>query len=70
MAKFMKQISLDEDADDDVCEYEFNGIGRLILRTIHGTVIIDIRDNDVNAFNVLSGRIDHLLIGKKHKIIT
>ena len=65
MAKTMTQIVLDDDADEDVCEYEFEGTGRLILDTKHGMVIIDIRRDDVNAFTVMGKRVDHLLIGKR-----
>jgi hypothetical protein len=58
----MTEIQLHDEADDDVTSYQFNGTGRLILETIHGCVIIDIRKDDVNAFTTYSGRVDHLLI--------
>ena len=59
----MKQIDLGEDCDERVCEYEFPGKGRLILDTIHGQIIIDIRHNDVNSFVFEDGkRVDHLMV--------
>jgi hypothetical protein len=58
----MTEIPLDEVADEDVVSYQFNGTGRLVLETIHGCVVIDIRKDDVNAFTVYDGRVDHLLI--------
>jgi len=63
----MKQILLDDDADEDVCKYKFIGMGRLILNTIHGEIIIDIRRDDVSAFVLDGKRIDFLLLkGKKN----
>lgn len=63
----MKQIELDKDADDDICEYNFIGIGRLILNTIHGRIIIDIRKKEVNSFIFAEDgkRIDKLLLKSK-----
>jgi hypothetical protein len=59
----MKRIAPQEDDDDDVCHYEFPDCGRLILDTIHGRIIIDVRKNDVNSFVFVNGvRIDKLLI--------
>jgi hypothetical protein len=58
----MIEVPVGDDADDDVCHYRFEGKGRLILDTIHGTVIIDIRPNDVNAFTTVGRREDHLLL--------
>jgi hypothetical protein len=58
----MIEVPVGEDADEDVCHYRFEGMGRLILDTIHGTVIIDIRANDVNAFTTDGRRKDHLLL--------
>ena len=55
-----------EDNDEGVEHYLFDGTGRLILDTIHGRVCIDIRGNDVNAFVIdKDGRTDFLLIPKK-----
>jgi hypothetical protein len=57
------QVPVGEDADDDVCHYRFEGTGRLILDTIHGTVFIDVRARDVYAFTMAVGRReDHLLL--------
>jgi len=59
----MEQVQPQEDSDEDVCEYTFNECGRLILNTIHGQIIIDIRAGDVNSFVFKDGRrIDHLLL--------
>jgi hypothetical protein len=60
----MTRIELDADeSDEDCCHYEFDGKGRLILDTVHGKIIIDIRARDVNAFTFVDGkRVDHLLI--------
>ena len=59
----MQQIDLSDDCDEGVCRYRFIGQGRLILDTIHGQVIVDIRCNDVNAFVFEEGkRTDHLLV--------
>jgi hypothetical protein len=57
----------DEDNDEGIEHYKFDGLGRLILDTINGCVIIDIRGNDVNAFTIDKeyGRKDFLLIPKK-----
>ena len=57
----------EDECDDDVCAYRFNGCGRLILETKHGTIFIDIRRNDVNAYTLEHGRMDHLLISKKYE---
>lgn len=55
-----------EDNDEGIEHYLFNGFGRLILGTIHGVVTIDIRRDDVNAFVIdEDGRTDFLLIPKK-----
>jgi hypothetical protein len=54
----------DEAGEPPVYEYELSNIGRLILHTIHGTVYIDVRENDVNAFSLQGGRKDYLLIPK------
>ena len=56
----------DEDNDEGIEHYWFDGLGRLILDTIHGRICIDIRCNDVNAFTVDKelGRKDFLLIHK------
>jgi len=63
---FMIEIK-NEDNDEGIEHYKFDGFGRLILDTIHGCVIIDIRENDVNAFTIDKeyGRKDFLLIPKK-----
>jgi hypothetical protein len=59
----MIQVPLGADSDEDVCQYRFPGKGRLILNTVHGQIIIDVRADDVNAFVFESGqRVDHLLI--------
>ena len=57
----------DEDNDEGIEYYRFEDYGRLILDTVHGCVIIDIRGNDVNAFTIDKehGRKDFLLIPKK-----
>ena len=63
---FMIEIK-DEDNDEGVEHYKFDGFGRLILDTVHGRVCIDIRANDVNAFTIDKdyGRKDFLLIPKE-----
>lgn len=59
----MHQIAGDDDADEDVCHYEFPGTGRLVLDTIHGRIIIDVRANDVNSFVFEGGtRVDRVLL--------
>jgi len=57
----------DEDNDEGVEHYKFDGVGRLILDTVHGRVCIDIRVDDVNAFAIDKdyGRKDFLLLPKK-----
>jgi len=66
---YMKRIELPEDSDEGVEKYQFEGKGRLILETVHGQIIIDIRGNDVNAFVIDyygdGNRTDFLLIPKK-----
>jgi len=51
------------DADEGVVELAVSRQHRVILRTMHGPVIIDVRADDVNAF-VLgpNGRTDYILI--------
>jgi hypothetical protein len=63
---FMIEIK-DEDNDEGIEHYKFDGSGRLILDTVHGRVCIDIRWHDVNAFTIDKdcGRKDFLLIPKK-----
>lgn len=62
----MKQKRLSKNSDEDVCQYKFIGMGRLILDTIHGQIIIDIRCKDVNSFVIENGiRVDSLLIKNK-----
>jgi hypothetical protein len=66
----MEQIKIPKHSTDgDVCEYRFPGIGRLILNTIHGQIIIDVRKYDVNSFvlDKRNGRIDRLLLNQKSK---
>lgn len=58
----MIEVPVEEDADEHVCRYRFDGMGRLILDTIHGIVIIDVRRDDVNAFTTDGRRKDHLLL--------
>lgn len=59
----MQRINLSDDCDDGVYQYRFTGQGRLILDTMHGQVVIDIRCNDVNAFVLENGkRTDHVLV--------
>lgn len=59
----MQKIDLPEDADEGVYHYAIDGQGRLILDTMHGQLIIDVRLNDVNAFVFENGkRVDRLLI--------
>lgn len=48
--------------DENVIELAVAQQHRVILRTMHGTVIIDVRAHDVNAFAVGGRRVDHLLI--------
>jgi hypothetical protein len=63
---FMIEIK-DEDNDEGIEHYKFDGLGRLILDTVHGCICIDIRGHDVNAFTIDKdhGRKDFLLIPKK-----
>lgn len=63
----LEKVDLEEDSDDDVCRYVMKVRGRLILDTVHGTIIIDVRALDVNAFTFseVGLRVDHLLIPKK-----
>ncbi len=60
----MKQKRLNKNSDENVCQYKFIGTGRLILDTIHGQIIIDVRCKDVNSFVIFEGyrRVDKLLI--------
>jgi hypothetical protein len=61
----MKKIKLPADSDENTYKYRFDGIGRLILDTQHGIVIIDIRAEDINSFHLENGkRIDILLLDK------
>jgi len=58
----------DEDNDEGIEHYKFDGFGRLILDTVHGRVCIDIRGLDVNAYvidDIFGDRHDFLLIPKK-----
>ena len=65
----MMQIKLPDDSDDDICEYSFPTCGRLILNTIHGQIIIDVRANDVNSFVFEDGkRVNHLLLNYNAKL--
>lgn len=48
--------------DDHVIELSVAKQHRIILNTMHGTVIIDVRERDVNAFTNIGIRVDHLLI--------
>lgn len=64
----MQPVPLKELCDEDVAHFVFKGRGRLILDTIHGEVIIDIRLDDVNAFTLHQGRADHLLIAPRETI--
>jgi hypothetical protein len=63
---YMKRI-IDEDNDEGIEHYLFDGTGRLIVDTIHGRICIDIRGEDVNAFTLDKehGRTNFLLIPKK-----
>lgn len=64
----MRRVKLERGSDEDVAHYAFEGLGRLILDTIHGTVIIDIRRDDVNAFSSGDNRDnDKLLISKQSR---
>ena len=63
---YLEQIPLEDDADEDVCHYAMEKRGRLILDTVHGQIILDVRYNDVNAYTFLGGqRVDFLLIPSK-----
>jgi len=55
----MKQLA---DWDEHVIELSVAQLHRVILNTMHGKVIIDVRKDDVNAFTNLGGRRDFLLI--------
>jgi hypothetical protein len=66
----MIPVNLDKDSDDDVAWYGFADMGRLILDTIHGQIIIDIREHEVNAFTMVHGpREDHLLIRRPPRTV-
>lgn len=65
MNQIMTEVPLEPGDDEDVTHFQFNEVGRLILETLHGQIIIDIRHNDVNAFTTHKGRVDHLLIAPK-----
>ena len=64
----MKRIE-NEDNDEGIEHYLFDGTGRLILDTIHGRICVDVRVKDVNAFVIDyygdGKRTDFLLIPKK-----
>lgn len=62
----MAQVLPDKDDDDDVCEYNFPGEGRLVLNTIHGQFYIDVSFDRVNVFSFNDGkkRVDHVVLGK------
>lgn len=53
------------DWDDNTIELSVSGQHRVILNTMHGMVVIDVRVGDVNAFVNLCGRRDFLLIPPK-----
>lgn len=56
----------DEEKDDNVYHYWLGDEDRLILDTIHGSIIIDVRPHDVNSFVISKdGRKDILLIPRK-----
>lgn len=62
----LEQIPLEADAEEDVLHYRLTERGRLILDTVHGRVVIDVRAFDVNAYTLEHGlREDHLLIRRR-----
>lgn len=68
----MAALPLSGEHDADVCHYAFMGTGRLILETLHGQVIIDVRPQDVNAF-VVGGdgqRVDSVLLKARGSVLT
>lgn len=61
--KVLRALCIPTDADEDVAHYVFDGLGRLILETDRGRIMIDIRAQDVNIFTVDNrGRVDYRLL--------
>ena len=66
--ELMTPVPINKYADEWVAHYMFHGKGRLILTTIHGEIIIDIRNADVNSYVFENGkRVDRVLLNTQIK---
>lgn len=48
--------------DEGTIELSVSKTHRIILNTMHGRVVVDVREKDVNAFTLTPGRKDFVLL--------